>query len=373
MKYDIMLMMNTRERVKNIFKNSNVDIDSIIIKNGHEQYIDTNFFYVTGISKGLFEDCCLVLFPDGTIHMIVTALESDIAKDADADIHIFQSRKEMENILKDILVNVNSIGVNESAILHSDYQWISTNFKEKKMENVIASFHKSRMIKEPDELRSIKKACGIADQVMDEISNYIKKNMTENELAAEIDYHLQKYGAQNPAFDTIASFGANTAMPHYTHDQSKLKEGDFILCDFGASFDKYNSDMTRTFVYGSASDKQKKIHETVRIAQQKAMMAIKPGIKANIVHQQAKSYIDSSSFKDCFIHSTGHSLGISVHDPGVGFYASCEELLKENMVITVEPGIYVQGYGGVRIEDDVVITKEGCTSLTKSQRTLQEI
>ena len=90
-----MLIMNTRERVKNIFRNSNVDIDSIIIKNGHEQYIDTNFFYVTGLSKGLFEDCCLVLFPDGTIHIIVTALESDIAKDADADIHVYQSRKEI--------------------------------------------------------------------------------------------------------------------------------------------------------------------------------------------------------------------------------------------------------------------------------------
>ena len=366
-------MMNTRERVKNIFRNANVNIDAILIKNGHEQYIDTNFFYVTGLTKGLFEDCCLVLFPDGTIHLLVTALESDIAKQSSASIHIFQSRQEMVTILNEILVHANTIGINESAILHSDYQWISTNFKEKNIENVITSFHKSRRIKEPDELNNIKKACGIADQVMGDISNYVKKNMTENELAAEIDYHLQRYGAQNPAFDTIASFGPNTAMPHYTHDNTKLKEGDFVLCDFGASFDKYNSDMTRTFVYGSASEKQKKIHETVRIAQQKAMMMIKPGIQAKLIHEQAKSYIDSSSFKDCFIHSTGHSLGLSVHDPGVGFYSTCEETLRENMVLTVEPGIYIQGYGGVRIEDDIVITKEGCTSLTKSQRTLQEI
>ena len=229
------------------------------------------------------------------------------------------------------------------------------------------------MIKSPREISMIKKACEIADRVMDDIRNYVKKNMTENELASEIDYHLQRYGAQHPAFETIASFGSHTAMPHYTHDQSKLNEGDFILCDFGACFNKYHSDMTRTFVFGTASEKQKQIHETVWMAQQNALQLIRPGVQANEVHERVKSFIDSGPFKDCFIHSTGHSLGLSIHDPGIGFYSTCEERLQEKMVLTVEPGIYIKGYGGVRIEDDILVTKEGCISLTNASKELQEI
>ena len=152
-----------------------------------------------------------------------------------------------------------------------------------------------------------------------------------------------------------------------------MNNGDFILCDFGASFRRYNSDITRTFVFGNSDEKQKKMHETVLQAQKIGIEMIKPGIEAHVVHDAVDSFIDISEFKGCFIHSTGHSLGLSVHDGGVGLNAESKVLLEEGMVLTVEPGVYISDFGGIRIEDDVLITRDSVEVLTKSSRDLIEI
>jgi Xaa-Pro aminopeptidase len=162
-------------------------------------------------------------------------------------------------------------------------------------------------------------------------------------------------------------------IPHYSHRAHTITSGDFVLCDFGATYQKYHSDMTRTFVFGSASKPQRRMHKTVQEAQQQAFDLIRPGIPASAVHNHVQSFIDNTEYKGSFIHSTGHGLGLSVHDPGVSFSSTCDTILKENMVLTVEPGIYRQGYGGVRIEDDIRITKRGCEILTKTPRELIEI
>ena len=146
------------------------------------------------------------------------------------------------------------------------------------------------------------------------IPDIISEGMSEYELAAEINYSLQNLGAEKPAFDTISSFGKNTAEPHYSHGDIKLRKGDFIVCDFGACLKKYNSDITRTFLFGRATEQQKEMYETVLQAQQIAFDAIKPGVKACDVHHAVSSFIDSTKFKGRFIHSTGHSLGLAVHD-----------------------------------------------------------
>ena len=229
------------------------------------------------------------------------------------------------------------------------------------------------MKKDTAEIQAIKKACDIAVATAKEIPNMITPGMTENELAASINHSLQKQGADAPAFETIASFGSHSAQPHYTHGETRLQHGDFILCDFGARYHHYHSDMTRTFVYGEASEKQKKMYSTVQHAQQKAFSLLKPGIFASEVHQQTKAFIDQTDFSGRFIHSTGHSLGLSVHDGGVGLQESCMIPLEENMVLTVEPGVYLPGYGGVRIEDDIIITNDSYELLTDVNRDLIEI
>jgi Xaa-Pro dipeptidase len=135
----------------------------------------------------------------------------------------------------------------------------------------------------------------------------------------------------------------------------------------------YHSDITRTFVYGAANSKQKDMHSTVLLAQQKALEAIKPGVHANSIHQIATETINSSDFKGYFIHSTGHGLGLEVHDPGIGFAQHYDTDLKTGMVLTVEPGIYIPAFGGVRIEDDIVVSPDGYIQLTTSPKNLIEI
>jgi len=197
--------------------------------------------------------------------------------------------------------------------------------------------------------------------------------MYEYELAAEIDYLMQRNGADKSAFDTISSFGKNSAEPHYTHGEVKLKKGDFVLCDFGACFRKYNSDITRTFIFGKASSMQKEMYKVVFESQRIGFEAIKANVKASVIHDAVYSFIQASKFKGHFIHSTGHSLGISVHDSNARFSSNSDILLEENMVFTVEPGVYIPGLGGVRIEDDVLIKSGGVELLTKSSRDFIEI
>jgi Xaa-Pro dipeptidase len=239
--------------------------------------------------------------------------------------------------------------------------------------DVSESFLKTRVIKEEFEIKKIKKACEIVDKIVYKIPELLNKGMFEYELAAEIDYMMQKHGADKPAFETISSFGKNTAEPHYSHGDTRLEKNDFVLCDFGACLKKYNSDITRTFIFGKANVKQKEMYNTVLEAQRVGLDKIKPGIKAHEVHDAVNTFIENSRFKGCFIHSTGHSLGLAVHDEGVGFTPDIDIILKEGMVLTVEPGVYIPGYGGVRIEDDVLIKKNGMDVLTKSSKKFIEV
>jgi Xaa-Pro aminopeptidase len=208
---------------------------------------------------------------------------------------------------------------------------------------------------------------------MEKIPTFFSSTITEHELASEIDHMLKQYGASSTAFETISSFGPNTAKPHYACGKREIQGGDFIICDFGATVDHYHSDTTRTFVYGKANDKQKRMHQTVLAAQNKALQSIKPGVMANTIHQITKEVIDETEFNGYFIHSTGHGLGLEVHDPGIGFADAYENKLQPGMVLTVEPGIYIPEFGGVRIEDDIVVTPDGHIQLTCSPKKLIEI
>ena len=151
-----------------------------------------------------------------------------------------------------------------------------------------------------------------------------------------------------------------------------VKDGDFVLCDFGACYRRYNADSTRTFVYRKTTRQQKEMYDVVLHAQQIGFDVIRAGVPACEVHQKVASYIDSTAFKGRFIHNTGHSLGLAVHD-GPGFTGDTMETLQENMVLTVEPGVYIPGVGGVRIEDDIVVKKGGIELLTHSSRKYTEI
>jgi len=365
--------IKVEKRVKNIFNNLREKLDVIIIKNSAEPYIDNNFFYVTGLEKGIFEGSMAILHPDGSIDLIVSELEAETAKKANATLHVYKSKEDLDKLLKKHFSSPRKIGVNFDGISHKDFCKIKERYPCLEFVDVSESLAKTRLLKDEFEIDMIKKSCMIADKVMKEIPGILHGGMYEYEIAAEINYLLQKNGADGPAFETISSFGKNTAEPHYSHGNTRLSKGDFTLFDFGACFRRYNSDITRTFVFGASDRRQKEMYETVLEAQKVGFDMIKPGVKVNRVHDVVSSYINSTKFKDRFIHSTGHSIGLDVHDGGVGFSPDCNVELDEGMVFTVEPGVYIPGFGGVRIEDDVLIKKDGLELLTKTPRDFVEI
>lgn len=361
-----------RQRIQKIFQNSEETIECILLKNASSLFIDENFFYVTDLTQGIFEGSCALLYPDGGLDLLISDLEAESAGHCDAQKTTYKTKEDYSASLDRLLRPFKTIGVNATGLSYSDYRKLTEQFPQIHFLDVSSGFSKTRLIKDDEEILRIKHACMIADKAMATISDVLTEKMTENELAAEINYSLQSLGAEKPAFDTISSFGKNTAEPHYSHGDEHLKKGDFIVCDFGACYKKYNSDLTRTFVFGTATDQQKEMYETVLQAQQVAFQRIKPGMKANEVHQAVQSFIDSTKFKGRFIHSTGHSLGLAVHDGG-GLTSDTTMELKENMILTVEPGVYLPGIGGVRIEDDICVKKEGIEILTRSPRTFVEV
>lgn len=360
------------QRVKNVFLNSSKAVECIVLKNASIPYVDENFFYVTNLEQGLYEGSCAVMYSDGTLDVLVSELEAESARKSTAHLTIYKTKDECSTALKHLLSSYPTIGVNASGLSYQEFNKLTELVPNTTFVDVSDGFTKTRLIKDELEIQRIKKACAIADDTMAAIPDLITEGMSEDELAAEINYSLQSLGAEKPAFDTISSFGENSAEPHYGHSDIILQKESFVLCDFGACFKKYNSDITRTFFFGKATEKHKQMYETVLQAQQIAFHAIKPGVKANTVHHAVQGFIDSTPFKGRFIHSTGHSLGLAVHD-GPGLTPENTMELKENMILTVEPGVYIPGFGGVRIEDDIRITKEGVELLTKSSRDLLEL
>ena len=226
----------------------------------------------------------------------------------------------------------------------------------------------SRMIKSFDEIEKIRKAADIVSSVADDIPGLLKEGMTELDLAAEIDYHVKKTGAQKAAFSTIVAFGKNASMPHYGGAGVPLRDGNVVLVDFGAEYNGYVSDISRTYFTGKPGKKAVDIYNTVLSSQSRALELIKEGVSADYVEREARNEIDrKESTRGRFIHSLGHSIGLDVHDDSYPD-ADFKKEFKENMVLTVEPGIYLPGLYGIRIEDDIVVKKDGCEIITTAQK-----
>ena len=250
--------MNITKRIQSIFQQSDDSLDAILISNAGNPFIDMNFFYVTGLTQGLYERCSAILFPDGSGDLLITALEAENAIKSPLTQIIFETSIDYQDQLNSILSPTSHVGIHNQAMLYHDYLRLKEQFPHKTFVDVSQTLNIIRMRKDKEEIQNIQKACDIAVATMQQIPEIITQGMTEDELAAEITYLLLQNGAETPAFETISSFGEHTALPHYTHGLRKLKNGHFILCDFGARYKRYHSDITRTFVYGSATLKQPK-------------------------------------------------------------------------------------------------------------------
>jgi len=231
---------------------------------------------------------------------------------------------------------------------------------------------KRRMIKTEQELEYLAMAESIGDKAFMKMLDIIKPGMTELEVAAELEYLLKKEGGDGLAFSTIIASGVNSSMPHAIPGDKKLEVGDFITMDFGCKYKGYCADMTRTVVLGKANEKQKEIYNIVLKAQLAALDAIKAGIPGKAVDKVARDIIAEAGYGAYFGHGLGHSVGLFIHEsPRLSMKE--ETILQPNMTETVEPGIYLPGFGGVRIEDMVVVTEDGYRNLAHSPKELIEI
>ena len=222
-------------------------------------------------------------------------------------------------------------------------------------------------VKDENEIECFKSACKIIDTVFAEILNIINEGMTENELAAEISFRTKMVGSEGDPFKPIIASGLRSALPHGISSMKEIKKGEIIVIDFGATIGGYAGDMTRTVAVGEPDEKMVQIYEVVLGAQQAAVDAAKEGISGAELDAVARDYISERHYGDQFGHSLGHGLGLDVHSwPRVS--EANQEPLLTNMVVTIEPGIYLPGLGGVRIEDDIVIKNDGCVNLTGSPK-----
>jgi len=346
-------------------------MDAIFIYNSTKPHVDMTFYYVTGLVVGEYEGCGAVLYPDYSAEIMVSALEAESAAKADIPMSTIKKREEREEWMEDKLSDLDTIGVNASELTYSGYKKIK-EASDADIIDISDEIAEARNIKDEKEIEFISTACGIASDAAEEIIEYVEPGVKEYELAAEISYIMKKKGATGDAFDIIASSGPNTAEPHYTAGEREVKEGDFVLFDFGALYKRYVSDITRTYVVGDIEEKQRRMYETVLEAQEAALDMIEAGIKGEDVHNAAAEVIDSTEFEGKFMHGLGHSIGLSVHD-GSGLSPSVDITLEPGMVFTVEPGIYLPGYGGVRIEDDIVVKEEGYEMLTSADKELKVV
>jgi len=212
-----------------------------------------------------------------------------------------------------------------------------------------------RAVKDEGEIERIERAAAVGARALAETLSRVKPGVREADLAAELDYRMRSEGATGPAFETIVASGPRTALPHAATGERRLREGDLVLFDFGARCQGYASDLTRTFVVGAAEPRQLEVYSLVAAAQRAALRTLREGVNGAEVDEAARRVFMEAGVAESFPHSTGHGLGLEVHE-GPRLSRRSEERLRAGMVVTVEPGLYFPSWGGVRIEDDLVVT-----------------
>lgn len=271
--------------------------------------------------------------------------------------------------VKQVYMEINKLSVAESRSFEK-------LFGEKGIEAVLDetldnAIKDQRMIKSPEEVKKIEAAQQITDAAFEHILPFIKEGSTERDLALEIEFFMRKNGAENVAFDLIVAAGKNGSQCHAVPSLNTVQKGDFVTMDTGAMLDGYHSDMTRTVALGKVSDEQRKVYETVLQAQLAVIDFVKPGVPCSDVDKVARDIIEKD-YPGTFGHGLGHGVGFEIHE-WPAFSSRDNTLCAEGMVITDEPGIYLPAQYGVRIEDMLLVTPEGCRSLTKSPKELIEL
>ncbi|WP_026389529.1 M24 family metallopeptidase [[Acholeplasma] multilocale] len=353
--------MTKYEKVLNLLEENNTD--AVILYSPENRYWYSRFHssmgYLIITKKGSY------LFLDG--RYITAARNKTDLQNITEVIHFGKNVwEEMKKVLaRD---GVKTLGFESDWVVYNQYQGFDKMFAEQTLVPVNCS--KMRMVKEEWELAQIQKACDITNTVFEEVVAWVKPGITEKDLSRFVSDRFFANGADKLSFDTIVASGINGSMPHAVPTDKVLVEGELITLDMGCFYNGYCSDQTRTFVLGNELDaKLQNIYDTVYAAQSLGLSLVKAGKNAGDIHREVEKFIAEAGYEGYFDHGLGHGIGVEIHEEPYENGTS-QSILAENMTITVEPGIYVPGLGGVRIEDDVIVTTEGSKMLTSSPREL---
>jgi Xaa-Pro aminopeptidase len=291
------------------------------------------------------------------------------AKNQSPGFELFQSRRTVQDMAKFITsVGVATMGFEANSVTFSQAQELQAikGISWLPLDEVIEPM---RMLKTAEEIATIQDAAAITDAAMAQLPAFLTSGITEEELAWRLESCMRELGANGMAFSPIIAFGSNSALPHHTPGDRKLQEDNIVLVDMGAKLNGYNSDLTRTYYYGKTNDTLfQKIFEIVLAAQTAALSQIKAGASTQEIHLTAANIISAAGYGENFGHGLGHGLGLEIHEEPYFSATRDSQLIKSNCTITIEPGIYIPGWGGVRIEDLVQVTQSGIKLLSNSPK-----
>jgi Xaa-Pro aminopeptidase len=352
------------ERARELFEN--FDIDAFLVTSPSNRFYLSGFTGSSGVLLITKHDAVLVT----DFRYKIQGAEQ--AKGYRLAMHTAPIPEEIAKLAKEL--SIKKLGFEQDHVTFSTYRTYVNELKSADAELVPVSglVEKLRLIKDDSEIKIVKDAASIADAAFSHIIEFIRPGLTEREVSNELELFMRKNGAVSSSFDIIVASGYRSALPHGVASDKVIETGELVTLDFGAYYKGYCSDITRTVAIGNVSDELKEIYQVVYEAQMLGMKGIKPGMTGKEADALTRDYIASKGYGDYFGHSTGHGIGLDVHE-GPALSVKSDTVLEPGMLVTVEPGIYVSGIGGVRIEDDALITKEGNESLTHSTKSLLTI
>ncbi len=362
--------MDLRERLKRVFELCDPLPEALFFESGSHGCRDPNFFYVTDFQWGTLTGATAVLRPGERPMLISSIMEAESARrDRDVEVIVTRNRREHDAAIADTLGSHERIGYNPYGLCTARFRSLTDLLPGAKWVDVSSSLARARRIKDSEEISRIRKASEMSARVMEDVPILLEEGMQEKDLAAEINYRLQKDGADGFAFSTIVAFGSNAAEPHHQPTEAILTPGSLVLVDLGARHRRYCADLTRTFAFGDVGKAGMRMHSVVSEAQSAALACVGPGRHGAKAHEAAEHVVARSEFTGRFIHAVGHSVGLEAQD-GMVLHAHADFTIEPGMVFAVEPGVYVPGQGGVRIEDTVLVTERGAETLTRVSREL---
>lgn len=340
-----------------------LDCDAIVITNPIDLY------YLLGISLSLG----YLLVTPKNAQLIVDGRYFEMCQQKTQIAVIPSEKSPFPNLLTDPSYrSIKTLGFDQDKTYFQTYTRWKDALPQVTLKPIQSPVADLRLIKDPSEIELLREAAVLGSQGFDFVCNLLQEGVSEKEMALELEIFWKRSGGEGTSFDPIIAFGSHSSMPHYRAGTGRLQRGDPVLIDIGVTKASYHSDMTRTVFFGAPSEQLSTIYEVVREAQNKALEIAKPGTTIGALDRAARDFIESKGYGEYFTHSLGHGIGLEVHEsPIIRDKAPYNQMtLKSGMAITIEPGIYLAGIGGIRIEDTIIITDKGFESLTQRPTTL---